>query len=319
MKRKVFFFVIAMMTLCMTFACSNNDEGSFTESVTNQPTDGKAHVRLKCGTSNGITLSHAAPHSRATLTANGTELTDLYIMDYDKKSGKLLQVLHQTSTEADFAEPDLMLDYGEHTLKVIATRSTSPTLLDATSAPWEVPANVLTPISGATIPTFLTSAKTSDTFGAQRDIVVGIGEAQTVNLTLERLVARMVIKSTDVFPTDCSTFEFSLQEYKTFSWQTFDVIEAVKNDRSSDVSVLAGTTGTTITYYMFAPTDGYTTDITFTTNSKLGKPYSTITVPNVKFERNKTTTITGSFYNHQQGFSISVNDAWDENGYDISI
>lgn len=303
----------------MNASCSNDNEGSFTESVTNQPTNGKAHVRLKCGTSNGITFSHSSPHSRATLTANGTELTDLYIMDYDKKSGKLLQMLHQTSTAADFAEPDLTLDYGEHTLKVIATRSTSPALLDATSAPWEVTDNVLTPVSGETTPTLLSSAKTSDTFGAQRDIVVNIGEAQTVNLTLDRLVARMIIKSTDVFPTDCSTFEFSLQEHKTFSWQTFDVIDAVKNYRSSDVSVLAGTTGTTITYYMFAPIDGYTTDITFTTNSKTGKPYSTITVPNVRFERNKTTTITGSFYNHQQGFSISINDAWSETGYDINI
>lgn len=317
--RQFFLAAIAIMALCMSFSCSNDNENSFTELVTNQPTHGKAHVRLKCGTNNGVTLRHAAPHSRATLTANGTELTDLYIMDYDKTSGKLLQVLHQTSTAADFAEPDLTLDYGEHTLKVIATRSTSPTLLDATSATWNVPANVLTPVSGAAIPTLLSSAKTSDTFGAQRDIVVGIDEAQTVNLMLDRLVARMIVKSTDVFPTDCSTIELEWQEHKVFSWQTFNVIEAVNNHRSTDVSALAGTTGTTITFYVFAPTDGYTTDITFTTNSKTGKPYSTITVPNVRFERNKTTTITGSFYNHQQGFSISINDAWSETGYDINI
>lgn len=317
--RQIFLAAIALMAFCMSVSCSNNNEDSFTELVTNQSTHNKAHVRLKCGTSDGITLSHAAPRPRATITANGTELTDLYIMDYDKASGKLLQVLHQTSTAADFAEPDLTLDYGEHTLKVIATRSTSPTLLDATSATCEVPANVLTPVSEKAIPTLLSSAKTSDTFGAQCDIVVGIGESQTVNLMLERLVARMIVKSTDVFPTDCSTIELEWQEHKVFSWQTFNVIEAVNNHRATDVSALAGTTGTTITFYVFAPTDGYTTDITFTTNSKTGKPYSTITVQNVKFERNKTTTITGSFYNHQQGFSISINDAWDENGYDISI
>ena len=317
--RNIFSLAIAIMALCMSASCSNDNEGSFTESATNQPTHGKAHVRLRFCPGDGITVSPATPHSRAALTANGAELTDLYILDYEKESGELLQVLHQTSTAPDFAEPDLILDYGEHTLKVIATRSTSPTLLDATSAPWEVPANVLTPVSGATLPTLFSTAKTSDTFGAQRDISVGIGEAQTVNLTLERLVARMIIQSTDVFPLDCSTFELSLQEYKSFSWPTFDVIEAVNNHRSSDVSVLAGTTGTTITYYMFTPTDGYTTDITFTTNSKTGKPYSTITVPNVRLERNKTTTITGSFYNHQQGVSISIDDAWDENGYDISI
>lgn len=317
--RNLFSLAIVIMALCMSASCSNDNEDSFTESATNQPTHGKAHVRLKCRPGDGITVSPAAPHSRAALTANGTELTDLFILDYEKESGKLLQVLHQTSTASDFAEPDLTLDYGEHTLKVIATRSASPSLLDATAAPWEVPANLLTPVSGAATPTLLSSAKTSDTFGAQRDIVFGVGEAQTVEITLPRLVARMVIQSTDVFPTDCSTFELSLQEYKSFSWQTFDVTEAAANHRSSDVSVLAGTTGTTITYYMFAPADGYTTDITFTTNSKTGKPYSTFTVPNVRLERNKTTTITGSFYNHQQGFSIYIDDTWDENGYDIHI
>ena len=316
MKTNLMMAVLAAVG--MPIVSCNSDNDNYVE----DKKPGKAHVRLLCGM--GVSMSPMGASrlsltTRAALTANGKQLTDLYIMDYDKKSGKLLQVLHQTSTAADFAEPDLTLDYGEHTLKVIATRSTSPTLLDATSAPWEVTDNVLTPVSGETTPSLLSSAKTSDTFGAQRDIVVNIGEAQTVNLTLERLVARMIIKSTDVFPTDCSTFEFSLQEHKAFSWQTFDVIDAVKNYRSSDVSVLAGTTGTTITYYMFAPTDGYTTDITFTTNSKTGKPYSTITVPNVRFERNKTTTITGSFYNHQQGFSISINDAWSETGYDINI
>lgn len=317
--RNIFYLAIAIMALFMSASCSKENEGSFTELETNQPIHSKAHVRLRCGTSNGVTLSHPTPHSRATLTANGAELTDLFILDYEKESGKLLQVLHQTSTTPDFSEPDLTLEYGEHTLKVIATRSTSPTLLDATAAPWEVPDNVLTPVSGEAIPALLSSDKTSDTFGAQRDIVVGVGEAQTVEITLDRLVARMIIQSTDVFPTDCSTFELSLQEYRTFSLQTFDVTEAETNHRSSDVSVLAGTTGTTITYYMFAPADGYTNDITFTTNSKTGNPYSTITVPNVRLERNKTTTITGSFYNHQQGFSISINDVWSETGYDISI
>ena len=86
----------------------------------------KAHVRLLCGM--GFSVS---PMTRAALTANGKALTDLYILDYDKATGKLLQVLHQTSTAEDFAEPDLTLDYGEHVLKVVATRSQEPTLWDA--------------------------------------------------------------------------------------------------------------------------------------------------------------------------------------------
>lgn len=318
MKRNVSFLVIAMVVLCIMSSCSNDNEGSFTELVTNQHTHRKAHVRLKCGSNDGVTLTTSAPRSRATLTANGATITDLYIFDYDKATGKLLQVLHQTNDAEDFAEPDLTLDYGEHVLKVIATRSTTPWLIDATNSTWNVAGNVLAPVTYSQ-PVALTSAKTSDTFGAQKEVTVGIGTANTVAIMLDRLTARLVVKSTDVFPTDCSTWDATLQEHKDFSLQTFDVMDAVKNQRTTDVSSLAGTTGTTLTYYVLVPADGYTTDITFTTKSKVGTSYSSITVPNVRFERNKTTTITGSFYNHKQGFSISLNDVWDENGYNINI
>lgn len=192
----------------------------------------KAHVRLVCST--GL-------QTRAALTANGATITDLYIFDYEKATGKLLQVLHQTNDAEDFAEPDLTLDYGEHILKVIATRSTTPWLIDATNSTWNVAPNVLAPVTDSQ-PVALTSAKTSDTFGEQKNVTVGIGTANTVAIMLDRLTARLVVKSTDVFPTDCSTWDATLQEHKDFSLQTFDVMDAVKNQRTTDVSSLAGTT-----------------------------------------------------------------------------
>lgn len=300
----------AIVAIGMTIVSCGSDNENMVEDV--QPT-GKAHVRLKCGTGTEVTVTRAA------LSANGSMLTDLYVLDYDKTSGKLLQVLHQTSTATDFAEPDLTLDYGEHVLKVIATRSDNPTLLDATSAPWTVTANVLTPVSAAAVPVAWTNDKTSDSFGAIKEITVGVGDMQTVDITLERLVAKFVINSTDYFPTDASTIGMTLDEYRTFSFTDFSVMTCVKNQRTTDVSVLAGTTGTEINYFLLVPENGYTTDVTFTTNSTTGKPYSTITVPNVPLERNKVTTIIGSLYNHQQGFSIKVNDGWNSEGNDINI
>ena len=105
----------AVVAVGMAIVSCGNDNENFVENE--QPT-GKARVKVVCGM--GV-------ETRAALSANGKALTDLYILDYDKVSGKLLQVLHQTSTAADFAEPDLTLDYGEHVLKVVATRSLEPT------------------------------------------------------------------------------------------------------------------------------------------------------------------------------------------------
>lgn len=296
----------AMAAVSMAFVSCGSDNENLVENE--QPT-GKAHVKVVCGM--GV-------ETRAALSANGKQLTDLYIMDYDKTSGKLLQVLHQTSTATDFAEPDLTLDYGEHVLKVVATRSLEPTLWDAGNITWQVEPNVLTPVT-ATQPVMLTASKTSDTFGAEKEVSVGIGKATTVSIALDRLVAKLVVNSTDVFPDDCTTVTLDLQEHRTLSWATMDVIEAVRHQRVTDVMSLRGTTGTVLSFFVLTPRNGYTTDVTLTTNRAEGKPYSTITVPGVQLERNKVTTISGPIYGHGQGVQISVQDEWNSEGHDINI
>ena len=308
MKTKLM-MMAAMAALGMTIVSCSSDNEKLVEDA--QP--GKAHVRLVCGM--GVSVS---PMSRAALTANGKALTDLYILDYDKATGKLLQVLHQTSTAADFAEPDLTLDYGEHVLKVVATRSQEPTLWDAQNITWQVEPNILTPVT-ATQPVMMTSTKTSDTFGAEKEVSVGIGTGTTVSIVLDRLVAKLVVSSTDVFPDYCITITLDLQEHRTLSWATMDVIDAVDNQRVSDVTSLQGTTGTVLSYFVLTPKDGYTTDVTLTTNRTEGDPYSAITVPSVILERNKVTTISGPIYGHKQGFRVTVNDTWDNEGHDVNI
>ena len=312
MKTKLM-MMAAVAALGMTLVSCSSDNESLVEDV--KP--GKAHVRLMCGM--GVSVSPMrAPMTRAALSANGKQLTDISILAYDKATGKLLQVLHQTSTAADFAEPDLTLDYGEHVLKVVATRSTEPTLWDAQKTTWTVEPNILTPVT-ATQPVMLTSTKTSDTFGAEKEVSVGIGTAATVSINLDRLVAKLVVNSTDMFPDDCTNITLNFQEHRTLSWTTMDVIEAVNNQRMVDVTNLRGSTGAVLSYFVLAPKDGYQTDITLTTNRTEGNPYSTITVPGVTLERNKVTTITGPIYGHGQGVQVTVNDEWDNEGHDINI
>ena len=84
MKSKLM-MMAAIAAVGMTLVSCSSDNETFVEDV--KP--GKAHVRLVCGM--GVSVS---PMSRAALSANGKALTDLYILDYDKATGKLLQVLH---------------------------------------------------------------------------------------------------------------------------------------------------------------------------------------------------------------------------------
>lgn len=273
------------------------------------PAQGKATVKLVCSPTPSVS------YTRASMVSNGKQLTDLYILDYNKATGKLLQVLHQTSTAEDFAEPSLSLDYGDHILKVIATRSEAPTLLGVDGSLWNLQENTaFTVADDSNVPVVWTSDKTSDSFGASQDISVGIGKDQTVHIQLDRIVAKLVLKNTGTFPADCSTIQLSLDEYKTWNWQSFSVIEAAKNQRISDASQYAGKTGSTISYFLLVPDgDGYTTDISFQMNRKdSDKPSAAFTIPDVCLQRNRITTISGSYYDHEEGFFLTVNDEWEE-------
>lgn len=329
MKTRMFLFAttLLMMAAGAGFgSCAQSDGVLNTNDSQQTAVKAKAHVKLSIfptlSVSSTTMQSRKASSSsiltRAALTAEGKALTDLFIFDYDKETGTLLQVLHQTSDAEDFAEPDLTLDYGEHTLKVIATRSVSPALLDAGGADWTVSDNVLTAV-GESLPAVLTSAKTSDTFGAVQDIKVGVGK-QSASIALNRIVAQLVVAPNDVYPDDAGDITTSLDEYRAFSWQTFDVTESVKNQRVYDASVNAGKQNRSIAYYVLVPAQGYTSDISFVVGRKgSDKPYAEILVPGVKLERNKITTISGSFYHHQKALSVTVEDAWSSEGNDYEI
>ena len=345
MKKNLFYSVAAALMAAgmVSFAsCSKDAVSELADAGTQQEqSDGKVWVKLSFSSTPSVSYDKMGARgegassvsaktrglTRASLVANDKPLTDLYILDYDKATGKLLQVLHQTSDAEDFAEPSLALDYGTHTLKVVATRSVSPTLLDASGSLWSLADNTAFSIAqgkeDATEPLIWTSTKTSDTFGATQDVTIKSGDKQeNINIHLERLVAKLVLHNTGTFPDDCATIQLSMNEYTQWNWQTFDVMDAVTHQRTSDVSANAGLSDKSIAYFFLTPKDGYTTDIsismyrkgsTGSTGSEDGnKLYTTITVPNVRLQRNHITTISGSYYDHQAGFSFTVNDEWDE-------
>ena len=279
MRTKTFLFAttFAMMAACMMMntSCTKYVDEAVENGGSRQVAD-KATVKLRFTSPEGadVSVSQSArplthPITRTELAANGKAMTDLYIFDYDKKTKKLLQVLHQTDDADDFAEPSLSLDYGDHTLKVIATRSEAPTLLSADGSLWNLADNTAFAMTAdAAAPAVLTSSKTSDSFGAVQDVSIGVGQNQSINIQLERIIAKLSIKNTGKFPEDCSTLRFQIDEYKQWDWQTFTAIGKVSNQRILDVTKCAGKTSAPFFYYFLVPEEGYTTDITFTADRR---------------------------------------------------
>ena len=324
MRTKKFLFAttFAMMAACMMMnsSCTKYVDDAAENGGSRQVAD-KATVKLRFTSPEGsdVSVSQSArplthPITRTELAANGKSMTDLYIFDYDKKTKKLLQVLHQTSDAEDFAEPSLSLDYGDHTLKVIATRSETPTLQSADGSLWSLADNTAFAMTAdAAAPAVLTSSKTSDSFGAVQDVRIGVGQTQSINIQLERIIAKLSIKNTGEFPEDCSTLRFQIDEYKQWDWQTFTAIGKVSNQRILDVTKCAGKTSAPFFYYFLVPEEGYTTDITFTADRKGStEPYTSFTLSGITLQRNHVTMISGSFYNRQPTFQLTLNDAWGE-------
>ena len=324
MRTNTFLFAttFAMMAACMMMntSCTEYVDETVENGGSQQVAD-KATVKLRFTSPEGddVSVSQSArpltnPMTRAELSANGNAMTDLYIFDYDKASGKLLQVLHQTADAEDFAEPSLSLDYGDHTLKVIATRSETPTLLSADGSLWSLADNTAFAVaSDGALPAVLTSSKNSDSFGAVQDVSIGVGQNQSINIQLERLVAKLTVKNTGTYPEDCSTLQLQLDEYKQWDWQTFSATGKVSNLRIADVTRYAGKSSSSLFYYFLVPKDGYTTDITFTMNRKgSNEPYTSFKLSGITLKRNHVTMISGSLYNRHPTFSLSLNDAWGE-------
>ena len=324
MRTKKFLFAttFAMMAACMMMntSCTEYVDETVENGGSRKVAD-KATVKLRFTSPEGadVSVSQSArplthPMTRAELVANGNAMTDLYIFDYDKKTKKLLQVLHQTADAEDFAEPSLSLDYGDHTLKVIATRSETPTLQSADGSLWSLSDNTAFAVAAdAAAPAVLTSSKTSDSFGAVQDVSIGVGQNQSINIQLERIIAKLTVKNTGTYPEDCSTMQLQLDEYKQWDWQTFAATGKVSNLRIADVTRYAGKTSSSLFYYFLVPKDGYTTDITFTMNRRgSSEPYTSFKLSGITLQRNHVTMISGSFYNRHPTFSLTLNDAWGE-------
>lgn len=121
MKTRMFLFATTLMMMAAGAgfgSCAQSDGVLNTNDSQQTSVKAKGHVKLSISPTPSVSsstmqsrkASSSSTLTRAALTAEGKALTDLFIFDYAKETGTLLQVLHQTSDAEDFAEPDLTLD-----------------------------------------------------------------------------------------------------------------------------------------------------------------------------------------------------------------
>ena len=234
------------------------------------------------------------PITRAALTADGKDMTDLWCLDY--VDGTLQQTVHQVSTDTDFGQPTVTLALGSHHLYFVASRGTTPSL--------------------DTDDHTLSFAKVLDTFYKDYAITVTTGTSSGNRaVTLDRIVTKLKVLFTDAIPEGAATFSITPHAWHyAFNYLTGNPTAAA-TDQAFTVAIPSSEIGNEnvfVNMFGFSGTTEWTTDIAVNCKASDDAVLGTATITAAPFQRNRVTEFSGPLFTAGSGMTLSLNTAWDD-------
>ena len=220
---------------------------------------------------------------------DGQELTDLYFF----VDGDL--ACHQQNSQADFGTIELELEYGDHDVTVVATRSDGQQL---TNGVLEVEA--LKP-----------------TFGLrQRITVLDVNDSFVLEIT--RITASLLVEINDEIPEGASFVRIQIADkYDDLSVSDVSGVNAYAYTKDIPIDGMVGSTDVVLSIAMLCPQylSAYSTDVDITIYNENGGVISHHAIDDVPIKSNTKTRIFGDFFT-PMSFSVMVNYDWDD-GVDV--
>ena len=219
----------------------------------------------------------------------GQELTDLYLF----VDGDL--ACHQQNSQMDFGTIELEMEYGDHDVTVVATRSDGQHL---TNGVLEVEA--LKPTFG--LLDRITILDTDDSFV----------------LEITRITASLLVEINDEIPAGASFVRIQIADkYDDLSVSDFSGLNAYDYTKDIPIDGMVGNTGVVLSIAMLCPQylSAYNTDVDITIYNENGGVISHHAIDEVPIKSNTKTRIFGDFFT-PMSFSVMVNYDWDE-GVDV--
>ena len=220
---------------------------------------------------------------------DGQELTDLYFF----VDGEL--ACHQQNSQSDFGTIELELEYGDHDVTVVATRSDCQQL---TNGVLEVEA--LKP-----------------TFGLRERITI-LDTDDSFVLEITRITASLLVEINDEIPAGASFVRIQIADkYDDLSVSDFSGLNAYDYTKDIPIDGMVGNTGVVLSIAMLCPQYlyVYSTDVDITIYNENGGVISHHAIDDVPIKSNTKTRIFGDFFT-PMSFSVMVNYDWDE-GVDV--
>ena len=228
--------------------------------------------------------------TRGSLSADGKEMTDLWLFDY--VDGTLVQTVHQVSTDADFGEPSPTLAYGEHRIYFVVSRGGSPSV-DGTVISW---------------------GSIRDTFWKSMAVSVGGASASAYSVALDRVVTKLKITATDAVPDGTATVVVLPGKwYAGLDYLTGQPADMRDNEEMS-VAVpdsYVGTTGMAVSFFGFSTAAEWTTPLTVSARDEDNDIIGLVNVAAAPFMANRATEFSGALFSTSGTFTITLNDEWD--------
>lgn len=233
------------------------------------------------------------PVTRGYLSADGKDMTDLWVLDY--VGGQLVQQIHQSdNTAEDFGQPVMNLSYGAHHVYFIASRGASP---------------VMNTTDGT-----ITWSSVRDTFWKDYEVSVVSTSNGNRSVTLDRVVTKLMLAFTDAISNDAFSINFTPATwYYGLNYKTGEPTAATTSQ--TIVTTLPdsykGQSGVVLSYFSISPSDEWTSNISL--NSKDGDNHiiGQANITSVPFVRNRQTEYSGPLFTSGGSMSLSLDGDWE--------
>ena len=234
------------------------------------------------------------PVTRGYLAADGKDLTDVWVLDYDG-NGNLLQQLHQSdNTAEDFGQPVMQLKYGQHHVYFIASRGQSP-MLNTTDKT-------------------ITFTKVLDTFYKDYEVTVVSTSNGNRAVTLDRIVTRLRLFFTDAVPDNAATINITPATWHYgFNYVTGAMADT-KANQTMTLNVPASSVGSTTesaNLFGFSPATEWNTNVSINSKTSGGDIIGQATITDAPFLPNRVTEYSGPLFSSNGTMTLSLDTTWD--------
>ena len=221
------------------------------------------------------------------MTADGVEMTDMWVVDY--KDGSIQQSIHQSNTDADWGAPTMSLTLGTHHVLFLASRGTEPAYNDGV----------------------VTWAKPHDTFYCDYEVTVAKTSNGNRAVTLDRVATKLMLTINDIVPVGTTTI--TMQPSKWYNgWNMLTGTPIAATDYTQTLSIPAswgGLTNRSAVSWSLSSADEWLTDLHYT--SYAGTAVNgEILIKDAPLKANRTTKYAGNFYSNAEASSVTLNAEW---------